>query len=67
MKNVAKRAAFVVGLLASGLASAAQDYSGVQTALTAEITAAMVPALVLFGIVAGIAVGFRLIKKATRA
>jgi len=26
-----------------------------------------VPALVLFGIVAGIAVGFRLIKKATRA
>ena len=67
MKNVAKRAAFVVGSLASGLASAAQDYSGVQTALTSEITAAMVPALVLFGIVAGIAVGFRLIKKATRA
>ena len=67
MKNVAKRAALVVSSFVPGLALAAQDYSGVQTALTAEITAAMVPALVLFGIVAGIAVGFRLIKKATSA
>src|SRR4051812_40782264 len=47
-------------------ALAAQDYSGVQTALTSEVTAAVPVALALFGVIAGVAVGFRVIKRGAR-
>ena len=47
--------------------AAPQDYSGVQSAVTAEITAAMPSVLLVFGTLAGIGVGLRLIGRATKA
>jgi hypothetical protein len=47
--------------------AAAQDYSGVMTAITTEITGAMPTVLTVFGTLAAIGVGFRLLKRATRA
>lgn len=61
-----KLAVVVFGALLSAQALAAQDYSAVQTALTAEITAAMPVVLALLGLVLAIGLGIQLIKKGTK-
>lgn len=64
-KFFVKVCALVSGAGVSGFALAtAQDYSGVSTALTTEITGAMPTVLLISGTVLAIGLGLRLVKKA---
>lgn len=69
VKGFGGKAAATVAAVAAPVVSfaAAQDYSGVSTAITTEITGAMPTVLLIFGTLAGIGVGLRLIGRATKA
>lgn len=64
MKKINVAAVAALGLVASGSALAvAQDYSGVATAVTQEITAAITTGLPLFGLVLGVFLAVRIIRR----
>lgn len=62
-----KALAFSVGALTLAGAlpafATAQDYSGVATSVTAEITAAITTGLPLFGLVLGVFIAVRIIRR----
>jgi len=65
MKTNLKLALATLGLVASQASfAAAQTYSSITTDITAEITAAMPVVLAIGGILLGIGVAFRLIRRA---
>jgi hypothetical protein len=65
MKKILAGLVGVISVVGSNLAMAtAQDYSGVSTALTTEITGAMPTVLLISGTVLAIGLGLRLVKKA---
>lgn len=65
MKNLFLKVCVAATGMAASVAAFAlpQDYSGIETAITAEITAAMPTVLVVAGTLLGIGVGLRLLKR----
>jgi hypothetical protein len=58
-----KKVAGVLVALAPAASFAAQDYSGIATSVTGEVTAAVTAGLPIFGSVVAIFVGIRILRR----